>query len=131
MPPSYRAPEFLFFEFFGSPSLTACPVSDRHSIFLDFSLGYDEASHSRWIDAYEGLGFMRALSSHSASSDGHIEASTTEGEEGGEETRCELEATRKREEAAASGGWQKHARGDRHRFHASLRAGDQWALYIA
>ena len=83
-PCSSRTPQSCFFQYFGSPSLTACPVSDRHSIFLDFSLGYNEASHSRWIDAYEGLGMKRSLSSK-ISPNVHIEESSMELEEEGED----------------------------------------------
>ncbi|EKX35515.1 hypothetical protein GUITHDRAFT_146437 [Guillardia theta CCMP2712] len=126
-PCSSPTPESSFFQYFGSPSLTACPVSDRRSIFLDFSLGYDEASHSRWIDAYEGLGFMRALSSSASQYVEYIGASTTQGEEEKEEeagTGCGQGAARQ-EETKGSDGWEVQE--DQHPCSVNLRVGDQEA----
>ncbi|EKX39373.1 hypothetical protein GUITHDRAFT_143571 [Guillardia theta CCMP2712] len=80
LPPS-PTPKLLFDLFFGS-SPTPCIVSDTSNLLLDFTALPDPSSGGEWVDDFEGLGFMRALSSCTAT--GHyIEARTDDEDEQG------------------------------------------------
>ncbi|EKX35500.1 hypothetical protein GUITHDRAFT_146425 [Guillardia theta CCMP2712] len=81
--PCRPAPRKIFEDFFGSSSLTACPVTNKKNLRVDFNIGLDQAHSSDWMDVFEGIHFMQAIS---ASSEQYIHASTEEG--GGECWDC-------------------------------------------
>ncbi|EKX40545.1 hypothetical protein GUITHDRAFT_113331 [Guillardia theta CCMP2712] len=83
------APRQVFDAFFGSADLAACPVSNSSNLMLDFNIGFEEASHSEWVDDFQGIGFMRALS---MSQDPHVSASTDDSDDESLAGACDTEA---------------------------------------